>query len=312
MAKDLSANLDLNLLRTFIIIAQEQNLRKAAERLFVTQPAVSHALQRLRNHFDDQLFTKTKQGLSATPYAEELYHHLQPAMDSLSKALNTTLTFTPAELDGKIRIALAPQFLASIGSELFLKIHQAAPQLRVEIINWSTTTLMDIHQGETLLGINYDIDNTSKELVRKELMKGEALVFVRENHPYRGSVITPTEAAQYGFACLIIPDRTEQITDVEKIFALYGLPANICFRSTSAQTVLEVVKETDMLFPCVSDLFSHSHPDFRKITVKLDRYSNQYELVAFYPNKNSKDPLTLWVMGLVSELLTQRNNPITS
>ncbi|MDO6497706.1 LysR family transcriptional regulator [Photobacterium sanguinicancri] len=312
MAKDLSANLDLNLLRTFIIIAQEQNLRKASERLFVTQPAVSHALQRLRNHFDDQLFIKTKHGLTATPYAEDLYQHLMPAMDSLSKALNNTQEFTPAELDGKIRIALAPQFLASIGSELFLKIHQAAPQLRVEIINWSTTTLTDIHQGETLLGINYDIENTSKELVRKELMKGEALVFIRKDHPFSGQVITPQEATQYGFACLIIPDRTEQMTDVEKIFALYGLTANICFRSTSAQTVLEVVKETDMLFPCVSDLFSYSHPDFRRISVKLEHYTTQYELVAFYPNKNNKDPLTLWVMGLVSELLTQRNSAAAS
>ncbi|MGF1691299.1 LysR family transcriptional regulator [Photobacterium kagoshimensis] len=306
MAKDLSANLDLNLLRTFIIIAQEQNLRKAAERLFVTQPAVSHALQRLRNHFDDQLFLKTKQGLTATPYAEELYHHLLPAMDSLSKALNTTLEFTPADLDGKIRIALAPQFLASIGSELFLKIHNAAPNLQVEIINWSTTTLSDIHQGETLLGINYDIENTSKELVRKELMKGEALVFVRKEHPYSGKVITPKEATKYGFACLIIPDRTEQITDVEKIFSIYGLTANICFRSTSAQTVLEVIKETNMLFPCVNDLFTNSHPAFRKISVKLDNYTNQYKLIAFYPNKNSKDPLTMWIVTMINELLEER------
>jgi len=132
------------------------------------------------------------------------------------------------------------------------------------------------------------------------------------HYPYSSSVITPKDAVQYGFACLIIPDRTEQMTDVEKIFALYDLPANICFRSTSAQTVLEVVKETDMLFPCVSDLFSYSHPDFRRITVKLEHYTTQYELVAFYPNKNNKDPLTLWVMGLVSELLTQRNSAAAS
>ncbi|KXI21884.1 LysR family transcriptional regulator [Photobacterium sanguinicancri] len=312
MAKDLSANLDLNLLRTFIIIAQEQNLRKASERLFVTQPAVSHALQRLRNHFDDQLFIKTKQGLTATPYADELYHHLTPAMDSLSKALNSTLEFTPAELDGKIRVALAPQFLASIGSELYLKIHKMSPNLNVEIVNWSATTLTDIQQGETLLGINYDIENTSKALMRKELMNGDSLVFVRQNHPFSGTHITMEEASQYEFACLIIPDRTEQISDVERILTQNNLPARICFRSTSAQTVLEVIKETDMLFPCIHDLFNYPHPDYRKITVQVDPTLSQYKLVSFCPYKNSKDPLTLWLTELVRELLAQRKNTTVS
>ncbi len=55
MAKDLFSTLDLNLLRTFIILHQERNMRRAAERLFVSQPAVSKALQRLRDHFEDEL-----------------------------------------------------------------------------------------------------------------------------------------------------------------------------------------------------------------------------------------------------------------
>ena len=58
MAKDLYTSLDLNLLRTFVILSQELNMRKASERLFVSQPAVSQALQKLRNHFNDDLFVK--------------------------------------------------------------------------------------------------------------------------------------------------------------------------------------------------------------------------------------------------------------
>ncbi len=67
MTKDLFFTLDLNLLRTFLVLSQELNTRKAAERLFVTQPAISHALQRLRNHFNDELFVKSLNGLQATP-----------------------------------------------------------------------------------------------------------------------------------------------------------------------------------------------------------------------------------------------------
>lgn len=58
MAKDLFHTLDLNLLKTFMVLMQERNMRKASQRLFVSQPAISQALQKLRNHFDDELFVK--------------------------------------------------------------------------------------------------------------------------------------------------------------------------------------------------------------------------------------------------------------
>ncbi|GAM76858.1 transcriptional regulators [Vibrio ishigakensis] len=62
MAKDRFANLDLNLLRTFLVLSQELNMRKASVRLNVSQPAISQALQRLRHHFDDELFVKVRSG----------------------------------------------------------------------------------------------------------------------------------------------------------------------------------------------------------------------------------------------------------
>ena len=102
MAKDLFSSLDLNLLRTFLIVYQEQNTRKAAERLFVSQPAVSQALQKLRHHFNDDLFVKVHGGLQPTdlsqnssaneitPFTETVY------ADSESTASNA---FDPKAID---------------------------------------------------------------------------------------------------------------------------------------------------------------------------------------------------------------------
>ncbi|GAL08594.1 transcriptional regulators LysR family [Photobacterium aphoticum] len=308
MAKDRFTNLDLNLLRTFMVIAQEQNLRKASASV-CHSTAMSHALQRLRHHFDDELFTKTRTGLSPTPYAERLYAQLSPVMDHLARTINHSQTFSPAELDGKIRIALSPQFLATIGSQLFLQIHHAAPNLQVEVINWSKSTMVDIQQGEIAIGLNYDIPATSKELMRKTLKAGEAMVYVRKDHPYSHETIGLKEAANYPFACLIIPDRTEQRSDVERLFAQHQLTANIAFRSTSTHTVLEVVKATDMLFPCIHDLLNQEHDTFRKINVILDSNEQHYDIVAFYPYKNHNDPLTQWLTGLLADLLATSTPP---
>ena len=168
MAKDLAANLDLNLLKTLLVIYQEQNLRKASERLFVTQPAVSHALQKLRLHFGDDLFTKTRTGLTPTPYADQLCLELAPALDNLFTAVNTNQEFNPAEITGKLRIALAPQYIYAFGSKLYLSIQEQAPNCQVEVINWSSTTFPELLNGSTQIALNYDIANTSKELYRQD------------------------------------------------------------------------------------------------------------------------------------------------
>ncbi|MGF1806612.1 LysR family transcriptional regulator, partial [Aliivibrio sifiae] len=136
MAKDLFSNLDLNLLRTFIILHQERNMRKASERLFVSQPAISKALQRLRDHFGDELFVKTHHGLRATEYANQLAESISPILDELSSTLNESNEFNPQELDGVIKIALSPFLLSAIANSLFQAIRTEAPNVQVQLLNW--------------------------------------------------------------------------------------------------------------------------------------------------------------------------------
>ena len=63
---------DLNLLVALQILLEERNVTRAAERLSVSQPALSKTLQKLRDSFEDELFTRTAHGLVPTPRAEEL------------------------------------------------------------------------------------------------------------------------------------------------------------------------------------------------------------------------------------------------
>ena len=74
-AKFLS-RIDLNLLVALQILLEEQSVTKAADRLFITQPAMSKTLQRLRELFDDPLFIRSGRGLVPTPRAVELEKQL--------------------------------------------------------------------------------------------------------------------------------------------------------------------------------------------------------------------------------------------
>ena len=102
-------------------------MRKASERLFVSQPAISKALQRLRDHFDDELFVKTHHGLRATEHANMLAESISPILDDLSSALNNSNEFNPSELRGPLKLALSPFLLSSLSSKLFKAIRSQAP-----------------------------------------------------------------------------------------------------------------------------------------------------------------------------------------
>ena len=302
MAKDLSANLDLNLLKTLLVIYQEQNLRKASERLFVTQPAVSHALQKLRLHFDDELFTKTRTGLKPTPYVEQLCQELSPALDNLFKAVNSNQEFDPYQLKGKLRIALAPQYLHAFGCRLYLLIQQQAPNCQIEIINWSATTFPELLNGSIQIALNYDTANTSKELYRQTIPGDKGVVIVRRDHPYDKPKMGVLDVKDAEFACMIVPERSEQITDIEKYFAHHNLTPNISFRSTSPDTILQIVKQTDLLFPTLDIMLPDDDPDFRKIDAHIDFPMADFSTVCFYHQSKHKDPLTQWLFDLIKKL----------
>ncbi|MCZ6830223.1 MAG: LysR family transcriptional regulator, partial [Gammaproteobacteria bacterium] len=101
--------MDLNLLVVLQVLLEERNVTRAAERLSVSQPALSKTLQKLRESFDDELFTRTAHGLIPTPKAEALGAGLPTALLSLDKLLEDE-EFDPATYEGAFRIAISPLF----------------------------------------------------------------------------------------------------------------------------------------------------------------------------------------------------------
>src|ERR1700726_3961651 len=80
-------SLDLNLLRVFNAIMQEKTLTRAGQRLGMSQPAVSHALARLRHMLKDELFVRTPDGMSPTPRAERMAEPTHAALHELQVTL---------------------------------------------------------------------------------------------------------------------------------------------------------------------------------------------------------------------------------
>src|SRR5690349_15356821 len=98
--------LDLNLLVLFDAVLQQRNATRAAERLNMSQPAVSHALNRLRSALGDELFVRTPDGMTPTPQAERLAPSVRQALADLRVALEGARPFEPQEIEQTFTIFL--------------------------------------------------------------------------------------------------------------------------------------------------------------------------------------------------------------
>lgn len=97
--------LDIGMLRAFDALMRERSVSRAAARLFLSQPAVSASLNRLRKVFGDPLFTRTAHGISPTPRAEALAPQVAQVLSSLAALLQDREPFDPSRSDRIFRIA---------------------------------------------------------------------------------------------------------------------------------------------------------------------------------------------------------------
>ena len=97
--------LDLNLLVTLEALLAEQNVTRAAERLHLSQPAVSTQLSRLRTLFDDPLLIPTQRGMTSTAKAQELLDPLRFALDQVRATLAEHRHFDPSKASLTVAIA---------------------------------------------------------------------------------------------------------------------------------------------------------------------------------------------------------------
>nr|WP_180206922.1 LysR family transcriptional regulator [Pseudomonas sp. SbOxS1]NYU07246.1 LysR family transcriptional regulator [Pseudomonas sp. SbOxS1] len=126
--------LDLNLLVVFATLWDTQNVTRAGERLALSQPAVSHALRRLRERLGDELFVNGRHGLVPTARASELIGPVREALGRLDEVLQGSTPFLPAVAQRKFRIASGDFVEFLILPRLIQHIADQAPGVMIEVV----------------------------------------------------------------------------------------------------------------------------------------------------------------------------------
>ncbi|UTT66521.1 LysR family transcriptional regulator [Janibacter sp. CX7] len=124
---------DLNLIRTFLVLHETRSVTRTAERLSVTQPSISHALARLRRDLNDQLYSRSSDGLRSTQLADELYPRLREAMDAIDATLTGTTGFDPATSGRTFRLLWTDLGEMSLLPPLLERISTVAPSVTLRV-----------------------------------------------------------------------------------------------------------------------------------------------------------------------------------
>ncbi|MBA1274087.1 LysR substrate-binding domain-containing protein [Stutzerimonas azotifigens] len=175
--------LDLNLLIVFETLMHERSVTRAAEKLFLGQPAISAALGRLRSLFDDPLFVRTGRSMEPTARAQEIFGLLSPALDSISTAVSRASQFDPATSNMVFRIGLSDEVEFGLLPPLLRRIRAEAPGV-VLVVRRANYLLMPslLASGEISVGVSYT-DELPANAKRKVLRRSRPRLLRADSKP---------------------------------------------------------------------------------------------------------------------------------
>ena len=189
--------LDLNLLRIFDAVMSERNLTRAADRLAMSQPAVSNALRRLRESLGDELLIRTAHGVRPTPHADELWPAVRRALSDLEAAM-APQTFDVSKTQATFRMAMADATAALWLPALVRAIERDAPGINVRMVQLTTRDPRPmLLRGDIDLSIGFfpgvvaQLAGEADTPIRHELLySGQYVCVMRQHHPLARAELT--------------------------------------------------------------------------------------------------------------------------
>ena len=174
--------IDLNLLVVFDAVMQERNVTRAGQRLGLSQPALSHALSRLRHMLKDDLFIRSPRGMLPTPRAEQLAVPVRTALDGLQQSLEPT-QFDPAKAIRRFRIAVDNYAAIVLVGILAERVGKVAPRVLLEFRPSGTLEILDLlDRGELDLALGPH-SAPGERFSHQLLLQDEFVAVLRRNHP---------------------------------------------------------------------------------------------------------------------------------
>ena len=299
------SRIDLNLLVAFQVLLEEQNVSKAADRLYITQSAMSKTLARLRELFDDQLFTRSSHGMVPTPAAIQIHAKLEELLINLDGLIGYG-EMDPSQFRGQFNLSALDHFILPVIPRLVDGLLNEAPELSLKISQNIETQFKGMAEGRVDLSIGGRMLNLDEDLIAEVVGITYPIFLMRADHPLK-QVENPSwrDCMQYPEVKIIVPSAEyRRASWIQQNFARYLDLMTVVMESPDYLLALQTVAHTDALFfaPRLSLDFVKATGALTSMPLPGKDGRAEIEIMMTYHKRTANSPMHNWVREHIKEL----------
>lgn len=235
---------DLNLMTAFVAIYEARSVTRAAERLALTQPTLSHALSRLRDTYSDHLFLRSRDGLIPTTLAEQLFERFSEALAGIDSTFEHGRRFDPAQSSRRFRLAMSDIGVLYFAPPLLRRFQETAPGIEIEILQTSDKVVEDLALGRLDVAVG-NLPALATTTHSALLFRERYVCLMSADHPTIGNVMSLDEFVSGRHIMVSSPFSGHQLID--DALAERNVSRRIAARVPHFTVLPQLLAESDLL-----------------------------------------------------------------
>ncbi|NIB43086.1 LysR family transcriptional regulator [Pseudomaricurvus alkylphenolicus] len=288
---------DLNLFVVFDAIYRERGVTKVAQLLHLTQPAVSNALSRLRQTFDDQLFVRTPEGMVPTPVADNVIGDVRKALALLSKSVGVNARFDPATSEKTFRLGMNDLAQSLLLPRLRQQIALDAPGVGIHSYYVDRQSAAeDLKSGALDLLLDAPEFN-ARELSTRRLISLPYVLAMRPDHPLAGRDITLQDYVQAQH--LHVSSRKKGRGQADVALHARGEKRDITVRVHNYLVAADIALHNDLVWTVPRVMAERTGLSIKQVPFDMEPLS--WNL--FWSKSAGDDPANQWMRTLIKQVL---------
>jgi DNA-binding transcriptional LysR family regulator len=294
---------DLNLLRVFTVLMEERNVTRAAERLGVTQPALSNSLNRLRETLGDPLFVRERYGVKPTMVALEIAPTITETLTRLDELILGQQAFDPATASRQIVIAPNSYVEFALAPAIVARLRERAPGIALRMTPYGNDLAeTGVVSGATALAMGRIIDPPDNLVVQHLMDEGLSCV-VRADHPDIGDKITRAQYERMKHVNVLPPGRLR--AGLFQALERQALKRDVAVSVTHFLAVPEMIAATDYCSTLPRLICKRLAHDRRLKILPAPVDLGVFPVQMAWHVRYRHDPAHRWLRSLIAEVVAE-------
>jgi DNA-binding transcriptional LysR family regulator len=289
--------LDLNLLVALDALLREANVSRAAMRIGLSQPAASHALQRLREAIGDPLLVRNGSRMELTPRAMALRSPLAEVLDQV-RGLFVPDAFDASRSERQFRLMMPDLAVELLMPALMEKITKLAPNVRIDVVPWRGPAIFTADFARTI-DMVISLGNAFNGFHRQLLYTDSDALAVRRGHPASNGLKKRETFLNARHVAVVIRGQNEDLIDTW--LRGKGIERRIALVVPGYIEALHVAARTDLVAFVPRRLIAALSKQLSLATVVPPLDPGIDEQHMFYPTRAQMDPASIWLRKLMLE-----------